>query len=196
MLRKTVQRMQSNTLGNECLLIYQLKVFSSFLRYLHQSRISLLRSLQLHINEHAQRIWERGAKIVRSMRGLTSLDLIAHSGMSKHDAHRMITHPAILEDTFSFLLFFRILPLQHVRVALQHRGYIDEDCWTEQDRTAIAEIIQDKIANSNRPRGHRRVYPKRQEVAKASKLADMEEAEAKRAERHRKKQEKGIVPRS
>ncbi|KAL8923099.1 MAG: hypothetical protein Q9208_004783 [Pyrenodesmia sp. 3 TL-2023] len=68
----------------------------------------------------------------------------------------MTTDPVTLQNIFGFSLYFRILRLQHVTVALQHRGHMNENSWTEQDRAAIARIIHEKIADPDGARAHAR----------------------------------------
>lgn len=172
------------------------KVFLGFVQSLHSSRVPLLRSLQLHVSCNFENIWERGTKTVRSMHGLTSLDLILYSDMRRHNSHQIMTEPHTLHNAFSFALYFRILRLQHVRVALRQDGYAWAASCTEQDGAAIARLIQEKIADPDGARAHTREYEQRQAIAKARKAADAAEAEASRAERQRRKQLKNSTLRS
>ncbi|KAL8901055.1 MAG: hypothetical protein Q9207_005391 [Kuettlingeria erythrocarpa] len=172
------------------------KVFLNFLQSLHFSRIPLLRSLQLHVSSGFQNIWERSTKTVRDMHGLTSLALILYSDMRRDNKLQMMTDPHTLHNAFHFALYFRILRLQHVRVALRPDGHAGPDSCTEQDRAAVARIIQEKIADHDGVGAHNREYEQRQVIAKARKAADAAEAEASRAERQRRKQLKDSTLRS
>lgn len=166
-----------------------IKVFLMFMN-LHRSCLPLLRNLQLHIVGH---IWEQGTNIIRSMRGLTSLDLtIADPGLREHYAHQMMIDPVVLYDDFSFPLHFRIWPLRHVRVTLEPRGRTREDSRNEQDREAIARILQEGIADPNGFEAHSREHKKYQERVQARKLANLKEAEARRAERQRRRERKVV----
>ncbi|KAI4173985.1 MAG: hypothetical protein LQ346_008308 [Caloplaca aetnensis] len=117
-------------------------------------------------------------------------------GTRRHNSHQIMTEPHTLHNAFSFALYFRILRLQHVRVALRQDGYAWAASCTEQDGAAIARLIQEKIADPDGARAHTREYEQRQAIAKARKAADAAEAEASRAERQRRKQLKNSTLRS
>ena len=122
-------------------------VFLYFMRNLHTARRGQMRNMQLHVSEHVSHIWRKACKLVESMGGLRSLDLIAFAS-SRHDwALEMMTDSTRLHRSFEFLLWFRILPIKYVQVRIEQRGRIWENDWTKADRIAIAEIIRGKVAD-------------------------------------------------
>ena len=115
------------------------------------------------------------------MRGLRSLDLIIASCFTHSNARLIMADPSRLYS-FSFepVLAFRLLPLTHVGVTVEHVGSISfADCWTERDREDLARLIEGQLANPHRSEIHAEEVKSRLEKSESERARIQSQAEEK-----------------
>lgn len=86
-----------------------------------------------------------------------------------------MTDSTRLHDEFEFLLAFRILPIKHIQVKIEHEGIVWTFYhWTKADRVAIAQIIREKISDVEGVKAHNREIQLLRERNPAQKAEESE----------------------
>ena len=154
------------------------KVFLRFVQAVGAPRRNLIRNLQLYMNYH---YWHRPNQLIFSMRGLRSLDLIIASCFTHSNARMIINDPSkLFEFSFEPVLAFRLLPLTHVRVTVEHAGSISfPGCWTESDRDDLARLIERQLTDPHRSEKHAEEVKSRLEKCEAERARIHIQAEEK-----------------